>query len=64
MLATSVHFPADNIAGLNLGQELLARELPDYLNERWGSNRQAVINKINSLRFDWADYENGPCFNS
>jgi hypothetical protein len=58
-----VHFPTDNTAGLNLGQELLARKLPGYLNRRFGSNENAVRAKILQLRFNWEDYLNGPCFN-
>ena len=57
-----VHFPQDNIAGLNLGQEILARKLPEYMAERYGSNPEAVRNKIATLRMDWNTYLEGPCF--
>ena len=57
-----VHFPQDNIAGLNLGQEILARKLPGYMAERYGSNPQSVRNKIATLRIDWNTYLEGPCF--
>lgn len=58
-----VHFPTDNTAGLNLGQELLARKLPGYLAERYGSDPDAVRAKILQYRFNWeTDYFTGPCF--
>ena len=41
-----VHFPTDNIAGLNLGQEILAPRLPGYLAERYGSDPRVVCEKI------------------
>lgn len=59
-----VHFPSDNIDGLNLGQEILAYEIPDVLVERFGANRQAVKDKIRTIRFDWNDYLTSDCFES
>ena len=58
-----VHFPSDNIDGLNLGQEILARKLPEYLSERYGSNPRVVREKIETLRFDWNEYLQSSCFN-
>jgi hypothetical protein len=57
-----VHFPTDNIVGLNIGQEILANVLPGYLEQKYGSDRNAVSNKIAQLRFDWNDYSEGECF--
>ena len=59
-----VHFPDDNIVGLNLGQELVARKLPGYLAARYGSDPGAVRKKILEMRFDWADYLTSDCFAS
>ena len=34
--AAGVHYEMDNLAGLTLGQELVARVLPDYLAQTYG----------------------------
>ena len=51
-----VHYPSDNIAGLNLGKEILLDKLADHLAEKYGSNRNAVQAKIESKAFDWANF--------
>lgn len=56
-----VHYRSDNIAGLNLGQEILARRLPEYLAKRYGSNQEDVEKKIQSLRFDWNTFDQETC---
>jgi hypothetical protein len=56
-----VHFPDDNIAGLNLGQEILARELPGHLQAKYGSDPAAVAAKVATLRFDWNDFLSSDC---
>jgi len=48
-----VHYRDDNIVGLNMGQEIVARELPQYLAFKYGSDPMKVRNKIDTLRFDW-----------
>lgn len=57
-----VHYPTDNLAGLQMGQEILAHFLPDYLAETYGSDPKRVRHKIDSVRFDWKDYLTGECF--
>lgn len=57
-----VHYRSDNLDGLNLGQAILARILPDYMQERYGSDPEAVRRKIESVRFDWYDYLDSSCF--
>lgn len=57
-----VHFPADNTFGLNLGQEMLAMQLPNFLEREFGANPADVRLKIASLRHDWAKYLEGDCF--
>jgi hypothetical protein len=56
-----VHFPDDNIAGLNLDQETIAAKMPEHLEQRYGSNPVAVREKIASLRFDWRDFLDSEC---
>jgi len=57
-----VHYHTDNIAGLNIGQHILATKLPDHLVHRYGSDRDAVEEKLGRIRFDWMDYLDGECF--
>jgi membrane-associated phospholipid phosphatase len=56
-----VHFPGDNTAGLNLGQEVVASKLPEHLAHRYGSDPTIVRQKIDSLRFDWRDFLDSDC---
>jgi hypothetical protein len=48
-----VHYKDDNTAGLTMGQEIVARELPRYLASKYGADALKVKAKIESLRFDW-----------
>jgi membrane-associated phospholipid phosphatase len=59
-----VHYATDNIAGLTLGQELIARALPDHLRKKYGSDPEVVQDKIDKLRFSWADFPNSDCAKS
>lgn len=56
LLCCSVHYPSDNIAGLNMGQNVVAHELAGHLAEVYGADKAAVEAKIARLRFDWATY--------
>jgi len=51
-----VHFEDDNIAGLNMGQEVVARAIPDYFEAKYGSNKANVRQKVNEKRFLWEHY--------
>jgi len=53
--------PMDNIAGLNLGQVMIAEKLPFHLAETYGSDADKVQAKVNRLRFDWADFDPKTC---
>ena len=57
-----VHYYSDTIAGLNIGQEILAQLLPGYLEEKYGSNPTVVADKIDTVRFDWNEYRTSECF--
>jgi len=57
-----VHYPTDNIAGLNIGQEIMARRLPAFLASKYGSDIAEVQRRVNSLRFDWNGYLESECF--
>ena len=56
-----VHYPTDNIAGLNLGKEVMLNKLADHLAEKYGSNRNVVQAKIESKAFDWAKFNPEDC---
>uniref|UniRef100_A0A6U5LYN7 Ricin B lectin domain-containing protein n=1 Tax=Corethron hystrix TaxID=216773 RepID=A0A6U5LYN7_9STRA len=53
-----VHYTTDNIAGLALGQEIIAQKLPTLLNNWYGSDIGNVMKKIASKRFSWTSYHN------
>lgn len=56
-----VHYPMDNIAGLNLGKEILLDKLADHLAEKYGSDRDKVQKKLERYSFDWADFDPEDC---
>jgi hypothetical protein len=57
-----LHYPEDDIAGLNLGQEIVAQKLPEELNVKYGSDIEIVKAKIERLRFDWNDFKSSDCY--
>lgn len=57
-----VHYPDDNIAGLNLGQEVVVRSLPRLLRDKYNANPRAVARKAREMRYNWNDFdERDPC---
>eukprot|EP00592_Proboscia_alata_P009693 CAMPEP_0194358446 /NCGR_PEP_ID=MMETSP0174-20130528/5645_1 /TAXON_ID=216777 /ORGANISM="Proboscia alata, Strain PI-D3" /LENGTH=435 /DNA_ID=CAMNT_0039128755 /DNA_START=50 /DNA_END=1354 /DNA_ORIENTATION=+ len=57
-----VHYADDNIAGLNLGQEIIAALLPTYLGDKYGANEEEVKAKIDQARYDWFTFNpSDPC---
>jgi len=52
-----VHYPDDNIAGLNMGQEIVTRALPAHLDIKYDSNKQYIKKKVQEKRFDWREYD-------
>jgi len=56
-----VHYPSDNIAGLNFGQRLVALALPKHLAEEYGANEAAAREKVRKLRFNWATFDPKTC---
>jgi len=57
-----VHYPTDNTAGLNLGQQVLARHLPFYLHQKYGAKRAEIRRKIAKYIFDWNTFTESECF--
>jgi membrane-associated phospholipid phosphatase len=56
-----VHYPADNLAGLNIGQQIVKDKLPAHLSERYGYDAAAIKTKLERLSFDWADFDPYNC---
>jgi hypothetical protein len=54
--AAGVHYDTDNRAGLALGQEVVAKQLPDFL-AQYGADPDAVRAKIEKVRHDWYAYD-------
>jgi hypothetical protein len=57
-----VHYPDDNIDGLNMGQEIIALKLADELHSKYGSDIDVVNEKIKLFRFDWNDFKMSDCY--
>jgi hypothetical protein len=56
-----VHYTTDNIAGLNLGQKIMADKLAGHLSKQYGADPEVVQQKIDSLIFDWNDFDPETC---
>jgi hypothetical protein len=56
-----VHYPTDNNAGLNLGQQIMAEQLAHHFERKYVSDRDEVQAKIDGLRFDWANFNPETC---
>ena len=56
-----VHYPTDNIMGLNLGQQILADLMPTHFAESFGSDPDAVREKIVRMSFDWNEFNVDEC---
>jgi membrane-associated phospholipid phosphatase len=56
-----VHYQMDNLAGLNLGQEILKANLPGYLALKYNSDPDLVAQRLEQLSFDWKDFDPYNC---
>ena len=56
-----VHYPTDNVAGLMMGQYVIADKLADYLVTRWNAPRNRVLKKIKSKLVNWAQFDHRTC---
>jgi hypothetical protein len=57
-----VHYDIDNIAGLTMGQEILAQKLPRYLQDEYGADYTAVKEAVEAARFDWTKFKKSDCW--
>ena len=56
-----VHYPQDNLAGLNIGQRIMRETLPSMLEERYGYDSSMVASKLEALSFDWNTFDSETC---
>ena len=49
-----VHYPQDNIAGLNIGQRIIREKLPTFLGDNYKYDKDLVQQKVENLSFDWS----------
>eukprot|EP00565_Helicotheca_tamesis_P003956 CAMPEP_0185729432 /NCGR_PEP_ID=MMETSP1171-20130828/5710_1 /TAXON_ID=374046 /ORGANISM="Helicotheca tamensis, Strain CCMP826" /LENGTH=451 /DNA_ID=CAMNT_0028398269 /DNA_START=492 /DNA_END=1847 /DNA_ORIENTATION=- len=52
-----VHYPQDNKAGLKLGQEIMKRELPHYLSEKFHGDEEYIREKVEKVSFNWDEID-------
>ena len=57
-----VHYESDNIAGLMVGQEIIAQKLPQYLHDEYGADFDAVKDAVDKARFDWTTFTATDCW--
>lgn len=56
-----VHYPQDNLAGLNLGQAVLREKLPGHLSESYGCDSAKLQDRLDRLSFDWETFDPAQC---
>lgn len=52
-----VHYPQDNIAGLNIGQRIIREELPAFAAKSYGYDATLVRARLDKLSFDWNTFD-------
>ena len=59
-----VHYPQDNIAGLNVGQRVIRERLPGFLRDSFLYDYDLVQKKLEALSFDWnkVEFRDNACF--
>jgi len=61
-VVAGVHYEDDCIAGLDMGQEVVARLLPQHMAETYGADADVVKAKVEKMRFSWRDFDmTDPC---
>lgn len=58
---SGVHYPMDNLAGLNIGQQVIKRRLPEYLATKYNANADVVAARLEQLSFNWHDFNPYDC---
>jgi hypothetical protein len=58
---SGVHYPTHNIAGLNLGQQIMAEQLGNHFERKYGSDCNEVQAKIDGVWLNWANFNPETC---
>jgi hypothetical protein len=58
---SGVHYQQDNLAGLNIGQRLIRKQLPKFLESKYGYNAEIVKAKLDALSFGWETFDPVSC---
>jgi len=56
-----VHYPQDNIAGLNIGQRILLEKFPAMMVEKYGYQQEKLEARLTALSFDWNTFDADDC---
>jgi hypothetical protein len=56
-----VHYQQDNLAGLNIGQRLIRKQLPKFLESKYGYNAEIIKAKLDALSFGWETFDPVSC---
>jgi len=56
-----VHYPQDNIAGLNIGQRILFEKFPAMMKEKYGYQHDKLQARLEALSFDWNTFDAVEC---
>ena len=56
-----VHYQQDNLAGLNIGHQLIRNQLPSMLAEKYGYDSDMVASKLEALSFEWESFDSEAC---
>lgn len=56
-----VHYPMDNLAGLNIGTEVLKEQMPAHFQQMYGCDADDIRAKLQLLAFDWGDFDPNTC---
>jgi len=56
-----VHYPQDNIAGLNIGQRILFEKFPAMMVEKYGYQHDKLQARLTALSFDWNTFDADDC---
>jgi len=56
-----VHYPQDNIAGLNIGQRIVREKFPAMMVDKYGYQHDKLQARLEALSFDWNTFDAVEC---
>lgn len=60
-ILSGVHYPMDNLSGLNLGTLILNEKLPKHLATSYGYDEELMKTRLEALSFDWGTFDPYEC---